>query len=102
MVQAPKCKVCGQPHFGAEHVWPDANRYRQTLAHVAQGVPDRDRRNTLQGIQQPSVQAVNRDQKDKVIAELRAHIAKLERDAAQTAKRRERQRELMKARRAKP
>lgn len=83
MVDAPKCKVCGSSHFGSAHVW------RERL-------PAPPSRPAAVSASAFTVLA----EKEAEIAALMARVAELEADAAKTVRRRERQRDLMRARRA--
>jgi hypothetical protein len=92
MVQAPKCKVCGESHFGAAHIWKGPAPSEPTRSVSGKAVSPARALPLIP--RQP-------DDKDQIIAELRARIAQLERDAASTERRRLKQRELMQRRRAK-
>lgn len=90
MTTHSKCKICGHPHSLREpHIW-GASSPGQPPPKVA----------ATPKVTPAAKTAPVDDDKDALIAELRARVAELEADAALTAARREKNREAMAARRA--
>lgn len=91
MATAPKCKVCGAAHWaGQPHVFAKAVPAKAPGAPPLPPAPQR----------RAAPAPVVPDERDALIAELRARIAELEADAAATARRREANRERMRLKRA--
>ena len=71
MIQAPKCKVCGEQHNGVEHIWP-----KDKVADVHPGsyvrVSTAGLRNELRAVPAPAID------KDAQIAALKSRVAELE------------------------
>lgn len=89
MTTHSKCKICGHAHALREpHVWGTSAPGEPTTKAAAP---------KAKSAAQPAPIA---DDRDALIAELRARVAELEADAALTAARREKNREAMAARRA--
>lgn len=86
MTTAPKCKVCGEAHFGPAHVWKGERAKPGAITPI--------------GARERVVAAPVADPRDAQITDLTARVAELEHDAAQAKARREAQRLLMQQRRA--